>query len=63
MATPFRGAFACPANERTSGKSHMDLSEGRNAGECVNLTVFDGRQDARDGGQVVQAADGLRVQR
>lgn len=41
----------------------MDLSEGRNAGECVNLTVFDGRQDARDGGQVVQAADGLRVQR
>lgn len=61
VATPFRGAFACPANERAG---RVTWSSGRGGGGVggAELTAFDDRQDARDGGQVVQAADGLGVQ-
>lgn len=66
MAAPFRGALAFPANEGgTIRNGNADLPEKRNARKCaiVRLTVFDDCQDVGDGGQFVQAADGLGIQR
>lgn len=65
-AAPFKAALDCPAEEWDAKQNGIIFTSKNKRETWFNVsgrTVFDDRKDVQHGSQLIQTADGLRVQR